>query len=502
MKRFLPLVLALVMALAFAVPAFAAPTATLSSEGSNWYVTVTDPGTVIVQDNKKIFTFTYDAAGKYLLGKQSNFNGQLKLVKYDPLVVVIPCEHEFINETGVVLVKGDCVTDTVVEAACSRLGCDVIGSRVIPAVGAHNWYVIVVAATCDKAGYTFELCLNNGCGAIITAYDLTASLGHEFVNDTGVTLVERTCTVDGANEAKCSRLGCDVVGSRNLPAFGHDMIEVVVVATCEKGGYTQEVCQNAGCDYALPAYDLTASLGHEFILDTGNFLVKRTCTQDGTMEAGCSRLGCDVVGSRILPAFGHNMIEVVVAATCEQGGYTQQVCQNAGCDAKSEAYDLTGPLGHEFINDTGNFLVERTCTQDGVMEAGCSRLGCDVVGSRNLPALGHDFSGDSVVVAATCEKGGYSYLACQNADCDAKSEAYDLTGSLGHEFINDTGKVLVEGDCFTDTVMEADCSRLGCDAVGERIIPAPGCFCVLPDEDEDDDNGNDTDKKGKCKRYK
>jgi predicted amidohydrolase YtcJ len=43
---------------------------------------------------------------------------------------------------------------------------------------------------------------------------------HEFINDTG-TGHPRTCTEDGYNDAACSRLGCDEIGKRILPALGH-----------------------------------------------------------------------------------------------------------------------------------------------------------------------------------------------------------------------------------------------------------------------------------------
>ena len=58
----------------------------ISSKANEWFATVPGAGTVVVKDNKKEFKYTFDAAGTYLIGKQSGYTGQLKWVGFEPAV--------------------------------------------------------------------------------------------------------------------------------------------------------------------------------------------------------------------------------------------------------------------------------------------------------------------------------------------------------------------------------------------------------------------------------
>ena len=121
--------------------------------------------------------------------------------------------------------------------------------------------------------------------------------------------------------------------------------------------------------------------------------------------------------------------------------------------------------GHEFINDTGVIIQERTCTRDGINEAACSVKGCNAIGTRVLPALGHDYYW--IYEEPTCEEEGKHILTCTRDGCDFDAGYYNPgEPALGH----DPSDTLCDGE-YT---WGFDCQRCG----EEKFIVGDACgFC-------------------------
>ncbi|MCL2766784.1 MAG: hypothetical protein FWD21_03785, partial [Peptococcaceae bacterium] len=121
-------------------------------------------------------------------------------------------------------------------------------------------------------------------------------------------------------------------------------------------------------------------------------------------------------------AFGHEFINDTgefVPPTCTEMGYNIAECSRAGCNETGPRYLPEHPaLGHEFINDTGVVLIERTCTEDGLNEAACSRAGCDEIGTRFLPALGHTYDEGAIHIPGRCFYPNTWIYTCINEGCD------------------------------------------------------------------------------------
>jgi len=207
--------------------------------------------------------------------------------------------------------------------------------------------------------------------------------GHEFINDTGVVFKERTCDEDGAVEAVCSRLGCDAVGTRYLPAHNSWDAGVVTEPTCTEGGFTTYTCQFIwGCgltkiDNYVPA------LGHNFNQWKKSTTQERTCTVEGIYEWPCVNNGCDEVCEERIPGF-HFMNDrnyewsvwklADKAATCTEDGFYGYVCIK--CDEAAEDAESITALGHNW--DEGVY-TNPTREADGYTTYNCTVDGCGAV---------------------------------------------------------------------------------------------------------------------------
>ena len=87
-------------------------------------------------------------------------------------------------------------------------------------------------------------------------------------------------------------------------------------------------------------------------------------------------------------------------------------------------------------------------------------------------SLGHEFINDTGKSFADCEN-TFNEAVCSRLGCNVVGKRWVGPG-LGHEFINDTGRVIIQRTCTEDGLLEAACSRLGCDEIGTRFLPALG----------------------------
>ncbi len=122
----------------------------------------------------------------------------------------------------------------------------------------------------------------------------------------------------------------------------------------------------------------------------------------------------------------HNYAEAVTkGATCTEDGVKTFTCVCG--DTYTETIKATGHKNTIFITE-----LKPTCTKPGAEDEYC--LDCsDLVGTREIPALGHDDSGEWIVEkAATCTENGSKALYCKR--CTEKIDTVSIT-ALGHNFV-------------------------------------------------------------------
>lgn len=179
-----------------------------------------------------------------------------------------------------------------------------------------------------------------------------------------------------------------------------------------------------------------------------------TCTDQGSAFVICDACG-DVVGTKIIPAKGHNFTgeHSEIAATCTTPGSVTTKCANVGCTA--EDTKVVPALGHDW-----NFVrqvVEPTCTVNGYSLRKCMR--CDIeetyVRDPEDIAKGHAY----VLVAhkdAKCEEAGFDKESCQK--CGAQKET--PIAPLGHKFTSWT--IQQSPTCEEDGLRVRYCTRACC----------------------------------------
>ena len=102
---------------------------------------------------------------------------------------------------------------------------------------------VVVAATCDKDGYTLTKCVR--CNKT-TRSAFVKALGHTYTENT----VAPTCTAKGYTTYTCTREGCGhSYAAKWVDMTAHEYEAKVVEPTCTAPGYTAHICKTCGDDY-------------------------------------------------------------------------------------------------------------------------------------------------------------------------------------------------------------------------------------------------------------
>ncbi len=144
-----------------------------------------------------------------------------------------------------------------------------------------------------------------------------------------------------------------------------------------------------------------------------------TCTEGGVLNRKCTV--CGISENVEVPALGHDWdmenATIDVPATCTKTGEGQRTCKRCLISAKY-TIDM---VPHSLRSDWDDPRYKpATCTKDGFDPKIC-RV-CQQKFEVVTPALGHDFTGKTVIVAEpTCEEDGSSYILCQRQDCDGDS---------------------------------------------------------------------------------
>ena len=262
--------------------------------------------------------------------------------------------------------------------------------------------------------------------------------------------IEPDCEKSGEVIYTCA--DCKTVYHYTLAPLGHDYAESGYDASCEKDGYHLYVCKRCGKWHAetLPAP------GHswgEWIVD-----VEQEGTADGHMYRVCSVCGEREEQIIAGPNHQHTYTDIVVPPTCTEAGYTYAVC---GCGKEYPHYDIVPALGHDFTgNSATRTVIENGCTEDGLVEYTCSR--CGEMHAEILPAHGHDY-GVTDQKDADCTHAGYTATKCSY--CGDPRTIY--TPALGHDW----GDWIID-QAATDKpgAKHRACRR--CDQIETAVIPA------------------------------
>ena len=158
-----------------------------------------------------------------------------------------------------------------------------------------------------------------------------------------------------------------------------------------------------------------------------------TCTEAGhTRGLSCSACGEVFVKSEPIPALDHDFSVAVneVPATCTTDGSTGG-WKCSRCEA-TKGVEKIPATGHSFGD--WETTQEAACTTAGVKTRACQNPGCTATETKDIPALGHDWTKkDSTNHECTrCdETAEHNFQDGKCVDCGYKKPATDGSGSSG-----------------------------------------------------------------------
>ncbi len=151
--------------------------------------------------------------------------------KQDSCVIMVACSNNYIKSE---IVPSTCTEDGYTVYVCEECGETMI-SDVIEATG-HDYVAVVTKPTCTEKGYTTYVC---ACGdSYIDNYIDVLNHTEEIMS-----AKDATCTETGITEGKkCSACDEILVAQEEIPAKGHDYVEVVTAPACTEQGFTTYTC--------------------------------------------------------------------------------------------------------------------------------------------------------------------------------------------------------------------------------------------------------------------
>ena len=155
--------------------------------------------------------------------------------------------------------------------------------------------------TCAVCGVAFKA---DGVTETTVEAETIAALGHDYKE----TVTAPTCTEQGYTTHTCSRCDDSYVDTY-VDALDHEYVVVVTKPTCTEQGYTTHTCSRCKDSYVDTYVD---ALGHSF----GDWVVttEPTCMEKGEETRTCSACGQNEI--RDVDALGHNYVDVVTDTTC------------------------------------------------------------------------------------------------------------------------------------------------------------------------------------------
>lgn len=352
------------------------------------------------------------------------------------------CNHSWVN-------YGE---DAVVDPTCEEKGytwiiCEHCNKRdikdITDALG-HDYEEVTVDPTCQADGSYTKTCTR--CGDVV-ADEVIEATQNTIVNRDGSITVEDGCQEHGyghhyewvqVNEAKCGEIaeywlmctesvekGNALPNGEKVCGFNYygrnpdgsyaegviyevkthnftqyDRTELLQEPTCAEFGILRVFCTE-GCDEYVDVK--VAKLAHTVV----NHDAKApTCTEIGwNAYETCEK--CDYTTYVELGVIPHDYEIVTTTATCTTEGYTTYTC------ACGDTYtdNVKRPLGHA---KRVEITKAPTCTENGVETWYCWR--CDVVlGGRDLPATGHDWS-DWTNTEGNCQTEATATRTCRTCN--------------------------------------------------------------------------------------
>ena len=168
--------------------------------------------------------------------------------------------------------------------------------------------------------------------------------------------------------------------------------------------------------------------------------------------------------------------ETTTPATCTEPGKVTANCTVCG---KEVLVKELAPLGHDYTVESD--LKAATCTENGTQTYRCSHDGCTETRQVTVLATGHKYNWTAVAgEEATCDKAGREQQVCEK--CDAVGESRYVE-ALGHEYGEWT--VTTPATCNTDGVETRSCKHTGCVSKDTRTIPKTNEHTFVKDENAD-----------------
>ena len=379
--------------------------------------------------------------------------------------------HDTIREEGAPATgEHTYVTSSEVAATCTETGmkievCEVCGKEHMEIIDKvdHVFTTTDVAATCLERAHKVDTCDN--CGYTVS-YDFTGELAphaYETISESNATCVSagvliEECTVCGDRHQ-------EVTPATGVHTYGDSPTETVAV-TCTTDGYTAYTCVYCGYVHKINIVEAT---GHTMVKLSE---VAATCTTTGEVLEECSVCGEQKI--TVLPklsetgehTFGEE--EVVKQANCYETGLVTKTCETCGYVDETvlgltpHSYTIAdaAAAGDEALNallaqiEVENPELYAKYQANGgkdyyysVTAVTCTEMGniikkCDYCEQRyqdgSQAALGHVFSVEPVVHAATCYNEGYTVYECERCGCEA-GERTDIQPQLPHQMTLQSG---------------------------------------------------------------
>ena len=365
-----------------------------------------------------------------------------------------------------------CTENGKSEIVCKREGCDhkaTIDLGNIDAEQATNHAgttkdVEAIPATCTTTG-TAAGTLCTKCGKMTAGGEELAidADAHKFVIST--TLLEATCTEDGAAKYECDlchkAVKFDVIGKGHIFDEAHC---VTVPATCVKAGSKTYTCARGCEEEDNTKVEPILATDHKY--DAGVITTPATCAKDGVKTFTCTNAGCtaDTTGhtktEAITKTGKHNFQDKAIPATCTAKAKVGSFC--SVCDAENPAItpqEIGQPLGH----DLEVTYSAPTCTKNGISKEACKR--CEYENEKDLfqagiageEAKGHsDTLEDVDAVPGTCmTKGTAAGKKCPVCDEIVEGGTETETDPDNHVF--EVVTTLAAPTCTTDGAGKLKC---------------------------------------------
>lgn len=416
-------------------------------------------------------------------------------------IIVLPTAHEH-DYHYVETVKPSCT-----ELGYERWQCDECGELVkrnYTLAKGHNYDDITIReATCKQGGLVLTLCKD--CGDF---HQTTTAVGsHKYTTEKH----NATCRMTGYTDHICEICGDNYI-TDITPIISHSYERVTKEPTCTDKGYTTSTCTMCGSNYVS---DYTEPTGHDW--NEGETVTFSTCDAEGVIEHTCNNCGekmikatsanghtpgdaatcttpqlCDVCGTVLENAKGHNYETEIVNPTCTTMGYTIYTCEECGDTYNSDYVDKTE-------HDYKTTVKEPICTEHGYTTYKCADCDAEYV-SDYTDKKSHNYN--AVVTAPTCTSMGFTTYTCN--DC---SDSYigNYTDMTEHNYKKET----VEPTCTEHGYAVYTCPDCGKSYIGDytdckehhytETVIAPTCtemgYTIFKCDDcEDEYKGNYTDK--------